>query len=93
MIGDGDYFRTVSTMHDGTLLFTVQAVQKLFLPLANRESFWKQEPWIFDFGPVGYEVGLVQHTVWHGQVELGVGRRFGQRERFRMRVRALPYRP
>ena len=75
--------RTPKRLHD-----VVEMLRKLLLPLLTRETHYKvtaPEDWD-SVKDIHYTVGRIRHATVFGQVELGCGRCFGQRERVRLPV-------
>jgi hypothetical protein len=74
--------------HDGTLLFSIDLMQKAFLPLLSKDSFYKRDGFLspeeFD---IKYIIGPIKVINIYGLVDLPCGRVPGQRERVVIPVR------
>ena len=84
----GQYWRFQQTTHDGTAIFTIEAVQKLLLPLICRTSFYKGDPPNENRQDlIRYRVGWINHAVVYGRVLVSDDVELdGLKERFRIRV-------
>jgi len=86
---DRKYWRIEQAGGDGTLAHSVEMMQKLFLPLMNKTSYYlPDEPSDFrSVKDIRYAIGPVSHATVFGYVELRCGGEYpGQRERVRMPV-------
>jgi len=85
----GDYSIIRGSAHDGTLLFTLELIQKALEPLAAKASYHKprEQEFTEKRERVRYEVGPLRIATVFGQVDLPVGRRPGVRQRVRIPVR------
>ena len=86
----GDFWRRERTRHDGTLVFSLEAIAKLFLPLITQESYYRKDPATF-YNCLGmrYQVSQVRHSIIYG-VKVNDIVTNGMRESFRITVRAIP---
>lgn len=83
---DREYWRIEQSGGDGTLLFTIEMLQKALLPLINKTTSYK--PTAPDVPcDIRYTIGSMRHVTVFGIVELRCGRYPGQRERVRIPVR------
>lgn len=84
-----DYWRIDQSGGDGTLLFTVEMLQKCLLPIVNKTSYCKAtEPDWSKVKGVKYIVGKMRHVTVYGLIELKCGGKYsGLRERVRFPVK------
>lgn len=90
----GDYQIVRQSGGDGTLLFTIQMLQKALLPLVNMSSFFKPNaPKSWDnVKSIKYKIGPIKHATVFGMVYLRCSKTNkypGQRERVRIPVISL----
>lgn len=83
---DRQYWRVEQSGGDGTLLFTIEMLQKALLPLINKTTSYKPT---IPCTPcdIKYKIGDMRHVIVFGIVELRCGKYPGQRERVRIPVR------
>lgn len=84
---DGEYCWIEQCGHDGTLMFTIEMLQKALLPIVNKTtSFKKTEPDWSKVRDIRYRVGPICHAIAYGHLKLRCSetRKYpGQRERVR----------
>ena len=89
---DRQYWRMWNIGGDGTLLFTIQMMQKCLLPLINGNCFYLPEgpeDWSKVKG-IKYTIGRMSHATVFGMIKLGCSndRKYpGQQERVRIPVK------
>lgn len=57
---DGEFKIIRGSSHDGTLLFTIENVQKALLPLVNMECFYNKNPIKEETKSLKYKVGKLK---------------------------------
>ena len=90
--GDRDYWRIEQSGGDGTMLFTIEMLQKALIPLLNKTTSFKgAEPddWS-DVKDIHYTIGKIRHATVFGMIYLKCSKNQkypGQRERVRIPVK------
>jgi len=82
------FFRCKQTAHDGTLMFTYEAIQELLLPIINMKSIHTKSYNSVkkEFASVHYTLSPIRHASVYG-VRVNDVVKNGMRERFRVYVR------
>ncbi len=85
---DREYWRIEGCGHDGTMMFTIEMLQKCLLPIVNMTThFVPTEPSdASKLKAINYKIGKIRHVTVFGMVELRAGRYPGQKERVRLPV-------
>jgi hypothetical protein len=87
-LNGGQYDIVRGSKHDGTLIFTIELLERVIKPLINKESYFKEMEIEFELAKdVTYEVGLISVATIYGMVDLPIGRCHGQRQRARLPVK------
>lgn len=85
-----DYWRIESSGGDGTLLFTIEMLQKALIPIVCKTTYGKTTApkdmeSVID---IKYTIGAMRHATVFGYVELRCGGKYpGQKERVRYPVK------
>jgi hypothetical protein len=90
--GDRDYWRIEHSAGDGTLLFTIEMLQKALLPLLNKTTYYNQTPKedLERAIDIKYKIGPIWHSTVFGMIYLrcSTERKYrGQKERVRIPVK------
>ena len=85
---DADYSVNRQGGGDGTLMFTIEVMQKTLLPIVIMKTFCTQDdPVDWDkVKRITYTIGRLMHFTAWGRIELNCGMFPGQRDRFRLPV-------
>lgn len=87
----GDYYIIRQSRHDGTLLFTLELLQRGLIKVINKESYCtKTISRDLKYKDIKYTVGPMKHSTVYGQVYLPCSKNHkypGQAERIRMPVK------
>ena len=84
-VKDSDYCRIEQGGHDGTLLFTIELLQKSLLPLLNKSTYHISVD-MDKVKDIKYKIGKIRLSTVFGMVNLRCGRYPGQVERVRIPV-------
>jgi hypothetical protein len=77
-----------ASSHDGTLVFTIELLEKTLIDILVGGSFYRPDEPDWSRNPTPkYTVGWIRHSTVFGRVNLPAGNMRGQRERMRMKVR------
>ena len=82
---DREFWRQDSAGHDGTLIFTIEMLYRLLIPLIQCSVYYKRTKPEHIYN-IHYTIGTIRHATVFGMVNLKCGRYPGQTERVRIPV-------